>query len=61
MGASNEGALFGQKFQLRMVMMRVMNDRITRTRDYESMIASENEAISDTRQNDEDPTTELER
>jgi hypothetical protein len=25
------------------------------------MIASENEAISDTRQNDEDPTTELER
>jgi len=44
-----------------MVMMRVMNDRITRAHDYESMIASENEAISDTRQNDEDPTTELER
>ena len=61
MGASNEGALSGQKFKLRMVMMRVMNDSITRAHDYESMIASENEAISDTRQNDEDPTTELER
>jgi len=44
-----------------MVMMRVMNDRITRAHDYESMIGSENEAISGTRQNDEDPTTELER
>lgn len=58
---SNVRALSGQKFKLRMVMMRVMSDRITRAHDYESMIASENEATSDTRQNDEATTTELER
>lgn len=43
-GASGEKALKAQKTKIRMVMMRVMNDRIKRSREYASMKAMEGEA-----------------
>jgi hypothetical protein len=59
-GESNERALSGQKVKLRMVMMRVMNDRITRARDHEAMKANEEAAEGDSRQAGEDPKAALE-
>lgn len=59
-GESNERALSGQKIKLRMVMMRVMNDRITRARDHEAIKANEEVAECDSRQADEEPTSALE-
>ena len=40
-GGASEKALNGQKTKIRMVMMRVMNDRIKRSREYASMKAAE--------------------
>jgi hypothetical protein len=52
---TDEHALAGQKLKLRMVMMRVMNDRIHRARLHAEAVAQEKESESEARQEEKDP------
>lgn len=58
-GASDEQALSGQKVKLRMVMMRVMNDRMQRAREHMASKAREDAAKADARIMDQNPVTAL--
>ncbi|MBL4721835.1 MAG: hypothetical protein JKY20_11995 [Alphaproteobacteria bacterium] len=52
---TDEHALSGQKLKLRMVMMRVMNDRIHRARLHAEAKTLEAESQGDARQEEKDP------
>ncbi|MBT5108027.1 MAG: hypothetical protein HOM25_05060 [Rhodospirillaceae bacterium] len=58
-GAADEQALSGQKVKLRMVMMRVMNDRTKRAHDHIEAKAKEIAASGDARVIDQNPTAAL--
>ena len=58
-GANDEQALSGQKVKLRMVMMRVMNDRTKRAQEYVEAKARAAAETEDARGTEQNPTSAL--